>query len=202
MKNKDGLTLLEILIAISLLSILGVTINIAFKSGFDAWLTAQRRVEIYQDIRMSLDMLTRELPGAFVGGVGGFRGIEEGSVTYDGGGFGPNYIGEDPDSIEFTTLVEGNIYQVRYYLDGTTMRRCHETNPDDFADPVWDEINDIGTHINDFDIRYWNGSAWTSDGDWTTTGTLPDAVEITITGIDSEGNIFPFRTTLFLANSG
>jgi len=203
--QKDGLSLIEVLVVFALLGILAVTINTVFKSGLGVWVRSEKHIEIYQNVRMVADRLARELPGAYVESGGGFQGIEGGSTTFYSGDFGADYQSTgDPDSIQFVTLIEGRIIEVRYYMKENVLIREQTEGPHDFSGTSdLEESFEYGSRIADLDIIYLDGDAstWTTDGGWATTGELPEAVEITLVGTDNDGNFFPFKMRFYLPNN-
>jgi prepilin-type N-terminal cleavage/methylation domain-containing protein len=186
-KNR-GLTLTEVMVVVAILSVLTLSIYTVFKSGIDAWSKSETHLEVYQNARVALDQISRELPGAFVGGVaGGFQGEDS-----------------NPDTLVLVTTYGGATYQIRYSLDTArgVLIRQHDENPEDFANPVYTDI-DFAFNINGLNFDYYpqGGAAWGDSGLWNNTATLPAAVRIMIECIDSDGNTYPFETVVYLPNS-
>jgi prepilin-type N-terminal cleavage/methylation domain-containing protein len=74
-RNNDGFTLAELLVASTVLAIVMGTVYTAFSASVNMWKIGEANIHVYQDARISLDIITRELqnmvPGAahlFVGG--------------------------------------------------------------------------------------------------------------------------------------
>ena len=192
--NRRGLTLIEIMIVVGILGIVVLMLNTVFKTGFDAWNKSEVRLEIYQNARVVLDQMSRELPGAFVTGVAGdvaqFQGADGTSNN---------------DTLKFVTTFADAIYLIRYSLNTTTkiLNREYAKNPTSF-DPTFDNpgSEDFGFKIKELNFLYCNSaSSWTLGGTWSTTTVLPDAVKIMIKGVDSDGNDYPFETIIYLPNS-
>lgn len=192
-KNK-GLTLIEVLVVVTILSVLTLTLYTVFKSGADAWSKSETRLDIYQNARVVLDQISRELAGAIVG---------------ESAANGARFVGidADPDTIEFVTNFAGSLYRIRYErLAGTTrLQRSYEENPADFNNPAYTNI-EFNELTNDIQFTYWIASAssvpsWDSWGGPPTTDRLPRAVTIILTLVDPEGNTYRFETMAYLPNS-
>lgn len=103
--KNNGITLVETLVAVMILSVLALSLYTVFKSGIDAWTKSESRLEIYQNARAVLDQLSRELAGAFV--TSGVTGAKLAGV--DGGA--------GPDTLTFVTDFADSIYKIYYHLD-------------------------------------------------------------------------------------
>lgn len=72
MKKESGVTLVELLVAVALLSLLMVAFYTVFKGGTKAYETGEARVELAQNGRIALDRMASEirraLPDAFSNG--------------------------------------------------------------------------------------------------------------------------------------
>lgn len=186
-----GLTLLEVLIVVTVLSVLSLSLYTVFKSGVEAWSKSETRLEIYQNARAILDQMSRELAGAFVGGDVEFRG--------------------EADELEFVTNYSDSIYKIKYELgDDNTLKRKYIENPVDYTsadyankengpDGTDQGIIDFGFMINDIQFEYWDGDIW--DDDWSSPNVLPGAVKVVIELVDSDDNAYPFETMVYLPNS-
>jgi prepilin-type N-terminal cleavage/methylation domain-containing protein len=210
-KNKcNGLTLIEILVVIAVSGILFISLYTVFKSGADAWSKAKARLEIFQNARVVLDQLSRELPGAFVDAT---------SATFTGeDGDSDPLVDGSPDKLEFITNFGGTIYKLKYELDPDTNKkillRKYIKDPPDYAntdyenvlnedDGIEESIVDFGFKMDNINFYYWDEvtSSWTIDGTWSDTAKLPKAVKIEIECIDSENKKYPFETVVYLPNS-
>jgi prepilin-type N-terminal cleavage/methylation domain-containing protein len=223
MKCRDkGITLVETLIAVMILSILALSLYTVFKSGTDAWTKSESRLEIYQNARAALDQITRELVGAFaVTGVNTF-------VGQNGGGAAP-------DTLVFLTGFGDRIYRIRYRLDTTShiLRRSYIDYSVTPGSVYTDDPETVGTSIdfvtpslsarvNNIQFTYLPQIAQADApvflGDWTNAGrvqnewpggeaadTLPEAVQIVLTmravPNDPNGATYTFETIVYLPNS-
>lgn len=200
-KKYNGLTLIELLVVMAVSTILFISLYTVFKSGADAWSKAKARLEIYQNARVVLDQLSRELPGAFVDATNAtFTGVNG---------------TDDDDTVEFVTRLGDSIYKLKYQLDPDTNKkillRKYIKDPPDYTntdyenvlnepDGIEEGIVDFGFNINKINFRYYKTSIsdWTIDGTWSDTTTLPEAVKIELELVDSEGKTYPFETKVWI----
>ncbi len=66
MKTQKGFTLMELLVAIAILSIISISCYIAFDTGLKSWRMSEARVERYQNARAVLDMMAKDFQSAFI----------------------------------------------------------------------------------------------------------------------------------------
>lgn len=206
-----GITLVEILVVVAILSILVLSLFTVFKSSSEAWLKSRERLEIFQNARMVLEQISRELPSVFVGDGATFTGVDgvPADPLTDGG----------PDSIEYVTSMGESIYKLKYELSGKVLQRKYIKNPPDYTnvdyentvgepDGVDEGIVDFAIKLNDINFKYWdrdpdgdpgtNDAAWTADGTWSKTGNLPGAALILLEFIDSSDKTYPFETMVHI----
>lgn len=209
--GRKGLTLLEILIVVSIIGMVSASLSVAFRSGVLAWSKASSRLELYQNVRVALDQISRDLVGA----------IEiEGSSTLAG----TAGAGTAPDSLKFFTMSGGNIYELEYTVVDTdtdtvpdTMKRRYVENPSDYdfgtADAGASGTEDVAYGISNLQLKYWNGdgasptTGWDTNAldDWTANG-LPRALRITVTAtyknqMTGADETRPFETVVYLPDS-
>ena len=108
-KNKNGFSLIEMMVALGILSLIIIGLVTFFSGGTRAWVTGQYQLEAQRNARLSMDRMVRE--------------IREGK----------NIINGSETSITVRVPhfdVNGNIdsyYSVTYALNNTTIQR--DTNP-------------------------------------------------------------------------
>ncbi len=185
---------------VGIMAILAVCIKTVFMAGLTSWNKAMTKAEIYQNIRVASDQISRDLASAIaIIGVPTFKGTDPGS---------------GPDSLSFITMSEDTIYEISYTMDGEVLKRAYDEDADcDFT--TTDEEHKLASRIGDLKFQYWHSGTtawdpglgavpaednWTDD--WTAAGgardDLPWAVRVTMK--DSvEGR--EFRTVIYLPNS-
>ncbi|MDD5310496.1 MAG: prepilin-type N-terminal cleavage/methylation domain-containing protein [Candidatus Omnitrophica bacterium] len=141
--RRKGLTLIEILVVSVIFSIIATSLFIVFKAGLDSWRRTQGHLEIYQNARASLDMMTRDLSAAYLNSGNAditFRGFASGSgstwVTPSGGSevffvAALNPTQNDPN-------VKFELCQVGYWLNSTTHELTRYYYPQLASPPDYD----------------------------------------------------------------
>ncbi|MDO8489399.1 MAG: prepilin-type N-terminal cleavage/methylation domain-containing protein [Candidatus Omnitrophota bacterium] len=66
MKRRAGFTLIEGLIVLAILGLLIGTLYIVFNTGLASWKKSEARLEIYQNSRSALEIMTREISAAII----------------------------------------------------------------------------------------------------------------------------------------
>ncbi len=64
--RRKGFTLIEILVVTVIFSIVATSLFIVFKAGLDSWRRTQAHLDVYQNARAALDMITRDLTAAYL----------------------------------------------------------------------------------------------------------------------------------------
>ena len=77
-----GFTLIELLIALLLIAIISTAFLGLFKRGGLVWQKGEKRVQSYQNTRIILGQLSRELPAVYVGPENNFDGKSDEIVFY------------------------------------------------------------------------------------------------------------------------
>ena len=203
-KNR-GLTLIEVLVVVAITSILAVSLYVVFKSGMDAWSGSEGRLDVFQNARVALDQISRELPGAFVGGGAKFN-LTAGAAA------------GDPDTLEFVTEFGDDIYEIKYELiTGSILQRKYSRNPDDYSVPNYEDfanddtdVVELSPYVTDIQFSHWD----TGIPDWSDTATswsdenvLPKAIKVEITlrqnpkDKTADVKVRSFETVIYLPNS-
>ena len=108
-ENKKGFSLIEMMVALGILSLIIIGLVTFFSGGTRAWVTGQYQLEAQRNARYAIDRMVKEIRG------------------------GKNIIsGSDGDTIvvsipDFDTADPDDYYEVTYSLLGTTIQRG--TNP-------------------------------------------------------------------------
>ena len=123
--RRKGLTLVEILVVSVIFSIIATSLFIVFKAGLDSWRRTQGHLDVFQNARASLDMMTRELSAAYLNSGDPnitFRGFASGSgstwVTPSGGSEAFFIAALNPTQNDPNAKFE--LCQVGYWLNSTT----------------------------------------------------------------------------------
>ena len=107
--NRKGFSLIEMMVALGILSLIIIGLVTFFSGGTRAWVTGQYQLEAQRNARYAMDRMVKEIRG------------------------GKNIIsGSDGDTIvvsipDFDTADPDDYYEVTYSLFGTTIQRG--TNP-------------------------------------------------------------------------
>lgn len=192
--RRKGLTLIEILVASVILVIIVTSLFVVFKAGLDSWRRTQAHLEVYQNARAALDIMTRELSAAYLNSMNPaitFRGFSN-SVALSGwvtpsGGDEVFFVAALNPSLNYSDAVM-DLCKVGYYLDNTNnqlMRYSHYvktgTVPDyDFshntgADNV--TLRKIASNITGLTFQYYdaNGGPYTA---WNSTSASSPPVQL------------------------
>ena len=197
-----GFTLLEVLVAISIVAIVLTTLYGIFASISRAKERLEQEGEVYQRVRVIYDRLGRELRGVCPIGGPMQRGVFRAGRDADGN-----------PSLELTTsaaaqlgVQQTGIALVRYTLapdresnSGKALFRTEQSAL------VGDEsIRTTGpmrlaTGVERMEWRFLLQDQWQSDLDATLDG-LPLLVELTLTMTDAQGQALPFRSAFDVPN--
>lgn len=224
--KNNGLTLVEVLVAAAILSVMALSVNIVFKSGIDAWSRAEMRLDIYQNGRVALSQISQEIVGAFA----------TDDATTKAKLVGTAGVAEtDPDELEFITDFADSVHKIRYRLVTDSMittkkaleRSCidyNNENPDanyydtPYAnDPVVKFVPaTTETAVSNIKFKYLQVMAVpTGMADWGPGGSvraswpptvaekydLPEAIKIILTLKDANSKDYVFETIVYLPNS-
>ena len=224
-----GVTLLELLVAMVILTIIVASVYTAFNSSKQSWQVGDTNAQKYQNARGVLDVMGREIACAVVN-------------DWDAGtGQRMDFYGSDnpapenwrPDSVEdelyFVARIDpassstaaADLCEVGYYVTdedsdgiGDVLRRFHITDDGsgidyDFGTP-WGNGSghELGLNIITLNFEYLNDSnAWVQDWDsrigGNEEGILPKAVEIAITVWDDKevSKTREFKTIVYIPGS-
>lgn len=193
----NGLTLVELLVAMAILVTVTTSAMLIFRGITKAWRTGELRTERYQQARLLLDVFGRELSSSVVSAryplVGAKAAdtprLAEGSVLDE-----LFFVGTLPGR---TGLVERGYWVT---ADGELM--CHDEEPAD-GDYATGASEPCGRDVAAFAITYFDGSDWVERWDARAesdqAGALPKAVHITL----SIGRQTPeqFETIIYIPTS-
>lgn len=199
--RRRGLTLVEILVVSVIFAIIATSLFVVFKAGLDSWRRSQAHLEVYQNARAALDMMTRELSAAYLN-------VNNNAITFKGfnsGGIAPSW-GWKPnsggDEVYFIAALNPalndpnakfELCKVGYWLDNNThqlMRYYYAqtgASPDYNFGSVNGTSSKIAFNIAELTLQYFDSTGATSDV-WDSTNAAnpqqlnkkPSKVEITL----------------------
>jgi len=112
--TRKGFTLIEVLVAMTVFAVVMTAVYAAFQTGARVWRNAEENMQMFQDARVALTLLTRELRCAFPEAGYLFQGVDDRSGD------------RDNDRIEFFAVrppldpsqgQEARIMKISYYID-------------------------------------------------------------------------------------
>ena len=192
--DRLGFTLLELIIAVCLLAVLLVGLYVIFQQSQSASEKGYRRVEMYQNIRVCLDMMIRELKSSFLSS-GDERLV---------------FLGET-QSLTFATVSqeinqsnEYDLCEVTYDLKNCQVRRKVRKLSTSSAG----SRAVLADYVFRLEFAYNNGEDWQNSWDSRqatpdnlTDDLLPRAVRIIIFLQQTEENPISLSTTVYLPQS-
>lgn len=213
---RRGMTLIETLISTVIFAILAVSLFVVFKAGLDSWRRAQAHLDVYQEARMALDMITRDLVPAYLNPADAtirFRGYDTSSRS----GWMTNSADDElffiaalsptlNDSSAVTELCKvgyfrdttNNLYRVYTYFNALPNFN--------FSAADYATRHKIASNVTQLHLRYWdptladfvNTNTWDS-GAGTQLGRLPSMVEVTISVKErNSARIQTFTTNVYI----
>jgi len=182
MSEKEGaFTLVEIIVSCAILVILMGALYRVFLGSSSAWQKGEARTRMYQNARITLDLMSREIKASFISRSDPhliFKGNQS-FLTFVS-------VSNTPDKVG-----EYDLRKIEYSLSEERLRRRIETRLDSFSGGA---TATIGERILNLIFSYWGQDQWQEFWD-STKGTpdnaddsLPEAVKITISTQDEEAH--------------
>lgn len=209
-----GLTLIEIVIAVSVTAFIGSTLAIAFNGSVTAKETVEATSERYRMLRTAMSRMVREIGGAYI------------SDRYDAKRYRDafdrptNFVGAR-EKLLFTSLSHQRLYGdakesdqmvVEYYVRSSTEKNAKgRTDLVRRERPQIEERMDRGgaedvlfEGAKKIEFQYWNSERKQWDDEWDTRRTerksiLPTRVRIVLTAIDETGKEARYTTQTRIA---
>ena len=192
--RRKGLTLIEILVVSVIFAILATSLFVVFNTVLYSWRRTQAHLEIHQNARMALDMVTGDLTAAYLNSADAtvrFRGYDSGAKS----GWMTNSADDElffvaalnprlNDANAFTELCKAGYFRdtsnnlYRVYLYFTAFPNFN------FSAADYGNRHKIASNITQLQLRYWDATTaafvntWDSGG--AQAGRLPSMVEVTI----------------------
>ncbi len=170
----SAFTLIEIVIAISLASVIILGTAIIFKQASSAFSQSDSRNEVYQNVRATFDMIKRDISGSVL------------NTNYE------LFKGE-PDTITFLSSTSNNngqpIALIKYFLNDNILIKSENTDTDFLNSSISDigaatASGLLGYNVSALQFNYFDKDAvikWKNTWDSTVKKYLPDAIEVKIT---------------------
>jgi general secretion pathway protein J len=175
-RSRGGFTLLEVIISITILSLITVIIGSAFRLGIQAWGKGERETEDGQRLRSLSSLLSQQLRSLYPYPVK-LEGKDEDVVAFKG----------EPDSITFVTSVTdssyGGLKWVQYtFRDGVLLYKEGLLPDKKFEEHIKDKHNEeiVDSGIDKFQFSYLaeDDDEWTES--WDDEEEVPGAVRVTL----------------------
>ena len=184
LREGRGLTLLELLVALTITVLLGASLAAIFRTSMDAWRRGEAATQRCQPARIALQRMSEEMRSAI-----SLSEQQDGTVNTE------SFKGT-ANTVDFLTtsnppdwnkdLVEDKIYydvcEIGYYIhaDGDRlMRHLQTANVPDGSIGSGGGYAELAPHVTGLNIEYYNGASWVNS--WTASNTLPKIVKITLT---------------------
>lgn len=186
--GQAGVTLMELLVALAILITVSASASLIFRGVTRAWRTGQLRTERYQQARLLTDLFNRELSSCVVDARYPFIGLDAGAESpKEGSRF---------DALFFVGTLPGRagLIERGYWVDQDDWFMCHDQEPADGDYVATGTDERCGSDITDFEVTYFDGTAWLDawDGrpDGAQAGRVPKAVQISLVVGKSPGERF------------
>lgn len=177
--SPPALTLVELLIAMTILVTVSASAALIFRGITRAWRTGELRAERYQQARLLFDLFGRELSSS----VANLKYPLIGHEAADGA---PLQAGSRFDELFFVGTLPGRtgVIERGYWVNAAGQLMCHEDEPAD-GDYQTGESEPCGHDVSQFDVSYFDGTEWLdrweADQQPAQAGQLPKAVHVVMT---------------------
>lgn len=172
---RQGLTLVELLIALAILAVVSASTAMIFRGISRAWQAGSVKAERYQQARLLLDLFERELASSIVSTryplVGRARGPGE-----------PLWAGSQQDALFFVGTLAGRagLTERGYWVNAAQELMCHDEAPAD-GDWATGTSERCGRDVAGLVIRYYDGAAWQESWNSEAAAALPKAIRVALT---------------------
>jgi type II secretory pathway component PulJ len=184
--TSSSFTLVELLITLSILTVIAGSIHLAFSTAISVWRRGEIDMQVYQDGRLVISGISRELSSCLI--------LESSKdITFVGAEDNLKFV--TISSLQDKVVSQGSrLIEVYYYLehDGDTLQR--EERPLIGSGGTNEEYSHIlAEKVTNLSFGYFDGEAWMDF--WQEKEELPQAVKITLGLKPSEKSVI-FRTTV------
>ena len=170
------MTLVELLVAMTILITVSASATLLFRGIIRAWRTGELRTERYQQARLLFDLFSRELTSTVASSRYPLIGLRAGDDA-------PLQEGSAADELFFVGTLPGRTGFVErgYWVTADGDLMCHDDEPAD-GDYATGASELCGSDVAQFTVSYFDGSDWVDrwDGASRTAseGQLPHAIDI------------------------
>ena len=196
--NRSAFTLIELIISVSLASILILVTAMIFKQASSAFSQSDARNEVYQNVRAAFDTVKRDISGVTLNtNYELFKSFD----NIDASVYSANIKAkEGSDILVLLSSTPNNNNQpialIIYYLkDDNILYKLEKTDTStlntgisSFNLKIETEYKELGLNVSTLQFRYYDKDAvvkWKNTWDSTTKKYLPDAVEVKMTVSDT-----------------
>lgn len=174
MSRAHGLTLVELLVALSILVVVSASTALIFRGIARAWQAGSLKSERYQQARLLLDLFERELASCLVSARYPMIGQPAGSAD-------PLWEGASSDYVFFIGALTGRagLTERGYWVNAQQELMCHDEAPAD-GDPATGISERCGREVAALQIRYYDGVQWQDAWDSGASAALPKAIRLTL----------------------
>lgn len=193
MRSRGGFTLVEVLIATSILVIIATMVFEAFAVTLTAGKGLEERAELYHTARFIIRKLTEDLSSASLytnNTLGSFTGVDKNSggenmdeLKFTGFGGRIVFTGTASDQARVTWRVEAPAGSKRFTL---IRGENHFITGFDEAKEMAEEM-EVSASLKSFDLKYYDNAAWVEGFDAIHVRRLPRAVALSFTLEDEDG---------------
>lgn len=175
MSRAQGLTLVELLVALSILVVVSASTALIFRGISRAWQVGSLKSERYQQARLLLDLFERELSSCLASTQYPMIGQPAGSAD-------PLWEGASSDRVFFVGALTGRagLTERGYWVNAQQELMCHDEAPAD-GDPATGLSERCGREVAGLQIRYYDGAQWQEVWDSGPVAALPQAIRVTLT---------------------
>lgn len=204
MNKENGFTLVEMLVTTLIFSLVLGAIYFSFHTSLNAWNKGEERMGLYQEARLTLNDLSRELRTAFISPNPNqaieFIGTDQ-----------RQEIG-DADTLSFFTLPSWSQYNpspnlkpspllkidlfMEYSLEQDTFFLYKKETPAYGPEAGQERIRKITYPCSGLNFRYYDGTNWLTE--WQSEGSLPRAVEVIFILQDEAKKKFTFKNSILI----
>jgi prepilin-type N-terminal cleavage/methylation domain-containing protein len=174
--NRSAFTLIELIISVSLASILILVTAMIFKQASSAFSQSDARSEVYQNVRAAFDTIKRDISGATLNA-------------------NREWFKGELNTITFLSSTSNNndqpITLIQYSLNGNTLDKSENTDTSFLNESISSfgpatKSGILGLNVSTLQFRYQDtDGTWDNTWDSTTKKCLPDAVEVKMTVLDT-----------------